>query len=99
MVVWQGKRIAFISLPFSKGSNFKERIIVDYLVISHDAVKDLEEATQLFTFTTLVIDSSNRNYTVKKLLREANQQGLDVYAVSERGAYIVNFAHDSHRFF
>jgi competence protein ComEC len=99
VVAWQGKKIIFIAQSFPEGIHFTEKIAIDYLVISHDAIKNLEEITQAFTFTTLIIDSSNRYFTVKKLLHEAHEQGIDAYAVSEKGAYVVNFAHDSHRFF
>ena len=94
VVAWQGKKIIFISQPCAEGANFSQQIAVDYVVISQDAVRNLKEITQAFTFTKLIIDSSNRHFTVKNLLHEAHEQGIDAYAVSDKGAYVVNLAHD-----
>ncbi len=99
IVVWQGKKVAFITHPFPKNGFLSKQIPIDYLVVCQDAVRDLEKIRKGFTFTTLVIDSSNRYYTVQNLLKQAESLGIKAHAVSEKGAYVVNFAHDSHRFF
>ena len=91
VVVWLGKKIILITQPFPEGSQFDTPIAVDYLVISNDAVRHLEEITPAFNFTALIIDSSNRYYTVKRLLQEAETMDVDAYVVSEQGAYVVNF--------
>jgi hypothetical protein len=99
VIVWLGKKIVFIKHPFPEGAQLNVPIATDYLIISNDAVRHLEEITSAFTFTELIIDSSNRYHTVEQLLREAEAMDVEAYAVSEQGAYVVNFLDDSHRFF
>ena len=91
VVAWLGKKIIFITQPFPEGTQFDTPIAVDYLVISNDAVRHLEEIPPAFNFTALIIDSSNRYYIVKRLLQEADAMGITAYAVADQGAYVVNF--------
>lgn len=91
VIVWLGKTIIFIEQPFPERTEFSQPINADYLVVSNDAVRHLEEITPAFNFTELIIDSSNRYFTVRQLLQEAEAKNIEAYAVSDRGAYVVNF--------
>ena len=87
-MVWQGKTVAIIKKPISPTSP-SEKITVDYLVISHDAIKSLSEVNSIFDYQLLVIDGSNRYYLAEKLVREAQQRGVVYHSVRTQGALRV----------
>lgn len=66
---------------------FPRGIEVDYLVISNNAVPDLNHL-QPAKLKAVIVDSSNSMYTAIKILREAGERGIAVHSVLHRGAFV-----------
>lgn len=62
-------------------------LTIDYLIISNNAVKNLDQIKDL-KINTLVIDSSNSLPAATRLIAEAKSRSLNVYSVLHSGAYI-----------
>ena len=86
--VWQEKTIAVIKKPLPDVL-LVEKIAVDYLVISHDAIRSLSDVNKVFDYQLLVIDGSNRYYLADKLAREAAEQNIPFHSVPTQGALQV----------
>lgn len=84
-IVWQGKTVAIIKKQLPDVL-LVEKIAVDYLVISHDAIRSLSDVNSIFDYQMLVIDGSNRYYLAKKLAQEAQQLGVAYHSISTQGA-------------
>ena len=87
-MVWQGKTVAIIKKPLPDMLPVG-KIVVDYLVVSHGAVKSLSDINSVFDYQMLVIDGSNRYYLAEKLAREAQQLGVTYHSISTQGALQV----------
>ncbi len=88
--VWHGKRVIFIQEPFEKRKDFSEKVQVDILVVSNNAVKKLEPLQSIFDFSLLVIDSSNQTHWAKKLAKEADASNISYHAVPQQGSLTIS---------
>ena len=71
-------------LPIEK---LEKELMVDYLILSGNAVRDLTELNDNFKFKTLLIDSSNKGYLTKRLVNQAKALDLKVHAIREDGYF------------
>jgi competence protein ComEC len=68
---------------------FKEKLKVDYLIVSHNPKLRINKLMQIFDCETVIFDSSNKPGRTKYWKQEFAKQGITPWDVSEQGAYIV----------
>ena len=84
LMVWHGKSILRISdREFSLPSTLK----VDYLILSHSAVRDLSSVSAKVSAKQIIIDSSNKFYLANRLVQQAKELNQPVYSVWHDGAF------------
>ena len=71
---------------FPKG-RFHNSIKVNYLVVSRNSIKNLNQIKGIIDFKTLLIDASNKGYIAKKLASQAKDLGLKAHAIREDGYF------------
>ncbi len=63
------------------------RIPLDFVILSQNARVSIEGILQLYDTDSIIIDSSNSNYRIKKWKEEAARYNVGIYDVKERGAF------------
>ncbi len=81
-------RLALIQRPVASCSD-AVKIKVDALVITGNPSLCLENLLNRFTVNTIIFDSTNSRYRIKKWEEEANNFGVMTYDVKEDGAFVV----------
>jgi competence protein ComEC len=81
IIVCHGKSIVIARSPVP------ENLRADILILSNNAFKTLPKSTSKI----LIIDSSNSPYLAERLLRQAKEQGINVYSVAHSGAFQYSF--------
>jgi hypothetical protein len=71
-----------------KNFSITENLSVDYLVISNNALYNLNEVTRMIDAHHIIIDSSNSMYVANSLMKGANELNCPVYSVVHEGAFI-----------
>ena len=89
LVVWQNQRLAFVRSPLHPATQRAEKIPVDYLVVSNNAVRSLSTLNRHFSYAKLIIDSSNSTYRARQLAAEATTLALPYHCVPTQGAYEI----------
>jgi competence protein ComEC len=84
LMVWHGKSILRIS---DREFLLPSTLQVDYLILSHNAVRDLSSVLSKVTAKQIVIDSSNKFYLASRLLQQAKERSQPVYSVWHDGAF------------
>lgn len=64
-------------------------IYADYLLIGNNSVKSLPEIIDRVKFKKVILDSSNSYWYEQRLLKEADERNIPVYAVQKQGAFNV----------
>ena len=83
LLVWNKKSVLQIHEP---GLSFPERLKVDIVVISNNAVTNVDELLKQIDTRNIILDSSNSRQSVSKLERH-NTSETDVYSVAHQGAF------------
>jgi competence protein ComEC len=83
IIVWRGQ--SFLQITH-KNFSVPEKIKVDYLIISNNAVTDLERFTDHVKAKEIILDSSNTYYIVNKLLKSPQASRLKIHSVLHQGA-------------
>jgi competence protein ComEC len=65
-----------------------DRLEVDYLVISNNAVQYMDNFSAV-KFRYLIVDSSNSWFTATRILKDATVAGVNVHSVLHAGAFIT----------
>ncbi|MGC9331481.1 MAG: hypothetical protein ACP5DZ_06350, partial [Bacteroidales bacterium] len=68
---------------------------LDYLVLSAGADVDAESLPKLFSFETLILDSSYPRYKKENLKKIMAKHNIPVHDVVENGAFIVDLQADN----
>ena len=63
---------------------------VDFLIISNNAPYSIAELSALFRFQTLIFDTSNSHYPLKKWKRQCEELGISYHIVKEQGAFVAH---------
>ena len=71
--------------------NNKEKIKINYLVISNNPKITIAEISRKFDFDEIIIDSSNSNYFIEKFLSENVNYNYKIHNVKTQGAFIKNY--------
>lgn len=64
-----------------------QRLVVDHLIVSENALTDLQDVSDKLSFDHLLIDASNTAYITKKLVSQAKALDLKVHAVAQDGYF------------
>ncbi|MBK6264752.1 ComEC/Rec2 family competence protein [Marivirga sp. S37H4] len=85
--VWQNKTIAYWDVKASDSIHLAEELPIDLLILSNDAVRKPEQIRQFFRPALIIIDASNSYFTIQKLKANFEEENIDFYVVSEKGAF------------
>jgi hypothetical protein len=64
-----------------------EKVRVDFVIISNDALTNVEEFTKQISANRLILDSSNSRFNVSKLMRQGVNNDIEIYSVADQGAF------------
>ncbi|MFN3840935.1 MAG: ComEC/Rec2 family competence protein [Cyclobacteriaceae bacterium] len=70
-----------------KGVALPQKLSIDYLIISKNAIQSLAELGNL-TASTIILDSSNSKQVAEGLMNEANSRSLRIHSVMHAGAFV-----------
>lgn len=87
LILFQSLRILYLDKVEEKLS-FEKPLIIDYVVIAKDAKVNLEQLCKHYSFNTLIFDSSNHWWRIKKLKLEADALGIPYWDVNQKGAFV-----------
>ena len=90
LLAWEGLSIAYVHSSLQSPCHQLAPLQVDYLILSRNAVKDLERLSCRFSFERLLIDGSNQKYIQNRLQQQAETLNLPYYLTSEEGAFELN---------
>jgi hypothetical protein len=81
--VWNKRSVLQIH---EAGVSFPQKLKVDIVVISNDAVTNVDELLKQIDTRNIILDSSNSWQIVSKLKRQ-NTSEAEVYSVAHQGAF------------
>ncbi len=87
VTVWQNKKIALWDEKIGDTLIIKEPVPIDLLIISNNAVYKPQQIYQLFLPEKVIIDASNSDFIIQKLKANFEEENVDFYVVSEKGAF------------
>ena len=87
LAVWQQQRLAFVHSPVKRTRISSEKIPVDCVVVSNNAIRTLSALDHYFSYRMLIIDSSNSLRRAKKLADEAAGRAIPYHSVPAQGAF------------
>ena len=85
LIVLDGKSILWLNSPL--GDFDFDRIEVDFLIISNNAIKSLKQLEAFILADQIILDKSNSFYTQRSLLEEAKENRVDIHQVSANGYF------------
>lgn len=86
LFVWNGLRILQVQRPIRF---FKGRQEVDIVIISNNAVQDLENFSHLIVAKTYVLDGTNGRNATTRLMQQARHLPLHLHSVLRDGAWTL----------
>lgn len=86
-----GKKVMILIDDSYKDRKAEQPLSVDFLVVSNNAPYSVAELAGLFQFQTVIFDSSNSNYKLKRWKEQCEQLNVTYHIVKEQGAYCVAF--------
>jgi competence protein ComEC len=84
-MVFDGKSIFWLNSPL--GDFDFDSIEVDFLIISNNSVKNLDQLHGLVSANQVILDKSNSFYTQRSLLEGAKENQVDIHQVSANGYF------------
>lgn len=87
VVCFKGETFLFLQKPLPSVILKCEGLTIDHLVVSHNAVKDLEKLTDKLVFESLLIDTSNKPYIAEKLIKQAARLDLTAHSIRKHGYF------------
>ena len=67
-----------------------EKFKTDYLIIANNAKVTIKEIIKQYSFSHIIIDSSNAIWRTNKWLEECKQLNIVAYAVNNSGAFVIS---------
>lgn len=90
LLAWQGKSVLLINrIPKKRG--WRLPAVVDFAVISRNAVQSWSDLKGRVAARHLIFDDSNKTPLTDRLLAEARQQRIPCHSVRQQGAYVFKF--------
>ncbi len=68
----------------------KNRLITDYLVIQKNPLIDIDQLLNYYDFKTIIFDSSNTSWSVKKWVKSCEQLDIPYHNVKQDGAFTID---------
>lgn len=87
LVCFKGETFLFLNEPLPLVELKGKVLSIDHLIISHNAVNDLEEVIDMVSFDHLLIDPSNKGYLIEKLIKQAARLDLNAHSVKKSGYF------------
>ncbi|MEL6535725.1 MAG: ComEC/Rec2 family competence protein [Bacteroidota bacterium] len=84
---WRGKTIGWLPQKSRFTTAWPESLSLDYLLVSHDAIRSLDELPEGLEPGLLILDSSNKSYIAARLQTDAEALGWAVHSVPQAGAF------------
>lgn len=91
LIVWQGLSLVQLKEALPQPCPPTVPIAVDYVLLTHNSLQDLETLLCYFTPGKLLIDGSNGYYLQKRLKEQAETLGIPCHITAEAGAYERSF--------
>ncbi|RRB06943.1 ComEC/Rec2 family competence protein [Larkinella rosea] len=88
LVRWQAKSVLILN-KLTKKADRHLPIVVDFLVISRNAVQDWNQLKSRVVARNIIFDDSNKTLLTDRLLAEARVLGISCHSVRQQGAYLV----------
>lgn len=85
LIVWNGKTLLVIDRPDFR---IPGALAVDWLIISNNAVADVDRIAGRVRCQRVILDSSNSFFFASRFLKAAKLHNLDVHSVLHEGAFI-----------
>jgi competence protein ComEC len=82
LMVWHGKKILILEENRFPSGHLK----VDYLIISKNAIKNLDQLTWIEA-GKIIVDSSNSFYLAERLVKQGEASNKAIYSILHQGAY------------
>ena len=67
---------------------YKNKLNIDYLILSNNIKIPITDLLKYFNFKQLVFDSSNHKYTIDRWTKECNKLNVNFYSIPEQGAFV-----------
>lgn len=90
LLVWRGYSLAYVHAPLPQPCTQSAPLVLDFVVLGGNAVKDLDLLSCYFRADKLLIDGSNQIYVQKRLQQQAERLNLPYYLTSGAGAFELN---------
>lgn len=87
VVCFKGETFLFLQNPLPPVTLKCDAITVDHLVVSHNAVRDLDKVVDKLHFRDLLIDTSNKSYVAQKLIKQAARLDLTAHSIQRHGYF------------
>ncbi|MCE7994374.1 MAG: ComEC/Rec2 family competence protein [Roseivirga sp.] len=87
VVCFRGETFFFLQNPLPPVTIKYEALTVDHLVVSHNAVRDLDTVVDKLDFGDLLIDTSNKSYVAQKLIKQAARLDLTAHSIQRHGYF------------
>ncbi len=85
---FQSKNIYIVDSLHRLYSDLKQKLKVDYIILSRNAKVQIKDLQKQFNFEKIIIDSSNSQWKNDKWKKECEELKIDYYSVIDSGAYI-----------
>lgn len=89
MLIANGKQVLLIDKNLKVlVEALPNKLVVDYVVLSHNAQLDIASLNKLIQHKQIIIDTSNKPKQVAKWKEECSQLNIACYDVNEQGAFV-----------
>jgi len=88
---WQGRSVGWLKEPATFSQAQFRPLRFDYLILSHNAIRHLEDLPQGLEPGLLILDSSNKSYIAARLQTDAEARGWAVHSVPQSGAFTATW--------
>ncbi len=68
----------------------KNRLAADYLVLQKNPSIDISQLLNYYDFKTLIFDSSNTSWSIKKWVKSCEELGIPYHNVRQDGAFVID---------
>ena len=89
LLVWNGVRLMIINRPLDL-IQLDQKVKTDILLISRDAVSDLDQLDNLFDFKQLLISSDCSSSIVRKLAYQARLKQIKLHSLTKDGHWVLD---------
>lgn len=90
LIHWQGKIVLIINRLTNK-LKWRLPAIVDYLIISRNALQNWDQLRGRVVARKIIFDDSNKTPLTDRLLLEARERGIQCHSVRQQGAFLIHY--------